>query len=77
MRLPVAVWSWTPTALRPSSSNGISFARVSSFADLPGIGPHVVSAQIDGNSIIFTQTVTQTPTGAVTDRTRNAFRLVN
>ena len=48
-----------------------------SLADLPGTGPYAVSAQIAGDLILVSQTVSHTPGGAVTDRTPKTFRLVN
>lgn len=67
------------SALGPYTVSGsnVDITLEGSLADLPGTGPYAVSAEITGSRIVFDQTVTQTPAGAVTDRTQKTFTAVN
>ena len=67
------------SALGPYTVSGskVDMTLEGSLADLPGTGPYAVSAELAGRRLVFDQTVTQTPAGAVTDRTQKTFTVVN
>jgi hypothetical protein len=55
------------------SGSHLDLTLLGSLADLPVTGPYAVSAEIVGNQIRVEQTVAQTPSGAVTNRTTKTF----
>lgn len=57
------------------SGSRLDLRLLGSLADLPGTGPYAVSAEIVGNQIRVEQTMAQTPSGAVTNRTTKTFTM--
>ena len=58
------------------SGSQLDMTLLGALADLPGVGPYTVSAELVGDEIRVTQTVTQTNLGPVTNRTAKIFRKV-